>query len=68
MTPTTCQFVTSLSDANKDLRLHPGGNTNTPLPEDELCELVEWASPNVWQCQVLIRGFDTTENTLTELV
>lgn len=62
------QFVMSLSDANEDLRLCPGGTENSPLPEDELCELVEWASPNVWQCQVLIQGFDTTENSLTDLV
>mgnify|MGYP007134103953 CR=1 FL=1 len=62
------QFVMSLSDANQDLCLYPGATEDTPLPEDELCELVEWASPNVWQWQTLIQGFDTTEHSLTEFV
>ena len=58
----------ALLDMNADLHYFPGAAADEHLPNNEMIDIVEYGSPNMWQCQLLIQGFDMMDHTLQELV
>jgi hypothetical protein len=66
----TREFVARVNEINEFIREFPtvNGEAATPLPEDEILDLLEFGVPNSWQKQFLMHQFDPQAHTVMEFV
>ena len=63
-----CKYVATVVERCNDLKYFPDYMATDKFNDDELCNIVKFGSPPVWQNMMLIQGFNITDHTLDELV
>ena len=61
-------FICRIDELVKYLDNFPPFGAGQHLPEEEILELVEFSLPKEWQKELIIQGFDSTTQGLTDLV
>lgn len=62
------EYLARVVELNSYLPLFPGGDDNAKLSDDELCDILEFATPASWQRQMTLQAFDPLEHTPQEVV
>ena len=62
------EYIATVIERCDGLKYFPDYTATDKFDDDELCDIVEFGSPPVWQNTMLIQGFDITDHTLDELV
>ena len=62
------EFMTRLTEINKYLPQFPPFAKENKLPQEEVMEIAEFATPSVWQKAMVLHRFDLSEHTPSEFV
>ena len=61
-------FIYCIDEMVECLKKFPPFREVKRLPDDEILELVEFSLPEEWQKELIIQGFDSTNQGLTKLI
>lgn len=62
------EYLARVNEINSYLPMFPGGNEGSKLPDDELCDILEFGIPSTWQKQMTLQAFDPLEHSPLETV
>ena len=61
------EYAATVMERCNDFKYFPDYMAADKFDDDELCDVVEFGSPAVWENTMLIQGFDITEHTRMNL-
>ena len=61
-------FMSRMTEINGYLKKFPPFGADQSLPQEEILDIAEFGTPNSWQKQMVVQGFDPVNNTVSAFV